>query len=231
MHITLSRRALLSRLAGFGAVLSGIRVPLPSPRSSAPRLVRPTAAQRAWQDLVLGMFVHFAPNTWQDKEYDDLSLTPAAVMPSVDTEQWVDTALALGARYIVLVAKHAGGFCLWRTDTTDYGIAGSPWKGGRGDIVADLSSACARRGLKLGLYLSPRDDRHEAGLGGRCKTPEAQQTYNELYRRQLTELLTRYGPIVELWLDGSSVVPTGDILAAHAPDTMVFQGPQATYGG
>jgi alpha-L-fucosidase len=228
MHFTLSRRAMLSRLAGFGAALSGVRVPLPRLRSIPPRLTRPTAAQRAWQDLELGMFVHFAPNTWQDKEYDDLSLAPAAIMPSIDTEQWVDTALALGARYIVLVAKHAGGFCLWRTDSTDYSIAGSPWKGGRGDIMADLSSACARRGLKLGVYLSPRDDRHEAGLSGRCKTPEAQQGYNELYRRQLTELLTRYGPIVELWLDGSSVVPTGDIVAAHAPDAMVFQGPQAT---
>jgi alpha-L-fucosidase len=228
MKFTLSRRAMLSRMAEFGAVLPWVRVPLPSPGSIAPRLVLPTAAQRAWQDLELGMFVHFAPNTWQDKEYDDLSLAPAAIMPTIDTEQWVDTALALGARYIVLVAKHAGGFCLWNTATTDYGIAGSAWKGGRGDILSDLSSACSRRGLKLGVYLSPRDDRHEAGLAGRCKTPEAQAAYNELYRRQLTELLTRYGPIVELWLDGSSVVPTGDIVAAHAPEAMVFQGPQAT---
>ena len=146
----------------------------------------------------------------------------------VDTEQWVDTALTLGARYIVLVAKHAGGFCLWQTETTDYCIKNSPWKGGRGDVMASLADACGRRGLQLGVYLSPRDDRHGAGLSGKCATPEAQAAYNELYRRQLTELLSHYGPIVELWLDGSSVVPTGDIVRQFAPDAMVFQGPEAT---
>ena len=186
----LTRRALLSRMAGVGAALSGIRIPSLALHSASARPAHPTAAQRAWQDLELGMFVHFAPNTWQEKEYDDLSLAPSAVMQNVDTEQWVDTALALGARYIVLVAKHAGGFCLWQTDTTDYSIKRSPWKGGRGDVMAALADACGRRGLQLGVYLSPRDDRHGAGLSGRCATPAAQQAYNELYRRQLTELLS-----------------------------------------
>jgi len=224
----LTRREMLSRLAGAGAALSGLRVPAGTLGSLAPRLARPTAAQRAWQDLELGMFVHFAPNTWQEKEYDDLSLAPGAIMENVDTEQWVDTALTLGARYIVLVAKHAGGFCLWQTDTTDYCIKNSPWKGGRGDVMASLADACGRRGLQLGVYLSPRDDKHGAGLSGKCATPAAQAAYDELYRRQLTELLSHYGPIVELWLDGSSVVPTGDIVAHYQPDAMVFQGPQAT---
>jgi alpha-L-fucosidase len=196
--------------------------------AAAPALALPSTAQRAWQDLELGMFVHFAPNTWQEKEYDDLSLPPAAIMPEVDAAQWAETAVALGARYIVLVAKHAGGFCLWQTDTTDYGIRGTPWRGGRGDVMADLAAACAQRSLRLGVYLSPRDDRHGAGLSGRCATPAAQAAYDDLYRRQLTELLTRYGPITELWLDGSSVVPTGDLVARYAPDAMVFQGPQAT---
>lgn len=219
---------MLSRMAGAGAALSGLRLPSLTLGSAAPRLARPTAAQRAWQDLELGMFVHFAPNTWQEKEYDDLSLAPGAIMENVDTEQWVDTALALGARYIVLVAKHAGGFCLWQTDTTEYSIKSSPWKGGRGDVMASLADACGRRGLQLGVYLSPRDDKHGAGLSGKCATPEAQAAYDELYRRQLTELLSHYGPIVELWLDGSSVVPTGDIVSRYQPDAMVFQGPQAT---
>lgn len=196
--------------------------------SAASKLALPTTAQREWQDLEVGMFVHFAPNTWQEKEYDDLSLEPAAVMQAVEPAQWADTALTLGARYIVLVAKHTGGFCLWQTDTTDYSIKQSPWRDGRGDVMAELSQACANRGLKLGVYLSPRDDKHGAALSGKCATPEAQAAYDALYRTQLTELLTRYGPITELWLDGSSVVPTGDIVAQHAPDAMVFQGPQAT---
>jgi alpha-L-fucosidase len=225
-----TRRDALKRLAAIGGTLPGLRLPglWSADVTPPPPLAVPTAAQLAWQDLELGMFVHFAPNTWQEKEYDDLSTPPADLMPQVDTAQWAETALALGARYIVLVAKHAGGFCLWQTDTTDYGIRATPWRGGRGDVMADLATACAQRGLRLGVYLSPRDDKHGAGLSGRCATPEAQAAYDEVYRRQLTELLTRYGPIAELWLDGSSVVPTGDIVSAHAPDAMVFQGPQAT---
>ena len=191
-------------------------------------LALPTPAQLAWQDLELGMFVHFAPNTWQDREYDDRSTPLSAMNPDIDTDQWVEAAEAFGARWVVLVAKHVGGFCLWQTDTTEYSIKNTPWRGGRGDVMADLSASCERRGLGLGVYLSPRDDSQRAGGAGRCATPEGQRAYDAIYRRQLTELLTRYGPIVEVWFDGSSVIPTGDLLAAHAPDAMIFQGPQAT---
>lgn len=223
-----TRREAISQLLAAGLSVPALRILPGLHRTWGPHLALPTPAQAAWQDLELGMFVHFAPNTWQDKEYDDLSSAPADIMPEVDTAQWAETAVALGARYIVLVAKHAGGFCLWQTDTTDYSIRGTPWRGGHGDVMADLATSCSQRGLKLGVYLSPRDDKHGAGLSGRCATPEAQAAYNDLYRRQLTELLTRYGPITELWLDGSSVVPTGDLIAGHAPNAMVFQGPQAT---
>lgn len=223
-----TRRELIQQLAASVLAAPTLRIARGVLATAAPKLALPTAAQRAWQELELGMFVHFAPNTWQEKEYDDLSLAPAAIMPTIEPAQWADTASAMGARYIVLVAKHVGGFCLWQTDTTDYSIKGTPWKDGRGDVVAELAEACVSRDLKLGVYLSPRDDKHGAGLSGRCATPEAQSAYDELYRRQLTELLTRYGPIVELWLDGSSVVPTGDIVAQHAPDAMIFQGPEAT---
>ncbi len=196
--------------------------------AGAPRLALPSPAQAAWVDLEVGMLVHFAPNTWQDREYDDRSTPLSALDPDIDTDQWVETAVGLGARYIVLVAKHVGGFCLWQTETTDYSIKGTPWKGGRGDVMADLSASCARRGIRLGVYLSPRDDSQGAGNAGRCPDADRQAAYDLLYRRQLTELLTRYGPIVELWLDGSSVVPTGDLVHRFAPDAMVFQGPQAT---
>ncbi len=174
------------------------------------------------------MFVHFAPNTWQDREYDDRSTPLSAITPDIDTDQWAGVARDLGAGYIVLVAKHVGGFCLWQTATTPYAIGGTPWKGGRGDVCADLAASCARQGLKFGVYLSPRDDTFGAGASGRCATPTLQARYDAVYRQQLTELLTRYGPVGELWLDGSSVVPTGDLVRRHAPGAMVFQGPQAT---
>jgi alpha-L-fucosidase len=174
------------------------------------------------------MFIHFAPNTWQDREYDDHSTPLSAMTPDIDTDQWASAALGLGARYVVFVAKHQGGFCMWQTETTDYGMRGTPCKGGRGDVMADLAASCRRAGLGLGVYCSPRDDNFGSGGGGRCATPEQQGAYNALYRRQLTELLTRYGELVEIWFDGSIVVPVGDLLAAHAPSAAIFQGPHAT---
>jgi alpha-L-fucosidase len=188
----------------------------------------PSRNQLLWQDLEVGMFVHFGPNTWQDREYDDRS-TPLSVMnPDIDTDQWAGVARDLGARYIVFVAKHVGGFCMWPTQTTDYGILSTPWRGGRGDVMADLAASCRRAGLGLGVYLSPRDDSFGAGDGGKCDSPGKQAMYNVFYRQQLTELLTRYGDLVEIWFDGSLVVPVADILAASAPNAMIFQGPQAT---
>ncbi len=193
------------------------------------RVAAPTAAQAAWQDLAVGMFIHFAPNTWQDREYDDLSTPLSEINPEkLDTDQWVDAAVKMGAKYIVFVAKHAGGFCMWQTETTDYAINERAWRGGKGDVLGDLAASCRKRGIALGVYLSPQDARQGAGTGGRCKTPAAQETYNKVYRQQLTEVLSRYGQFVEVWFDGSIVVPVGDILERYAPGAMVFQGPHAT---
>jgi len=229
----MNRRRFINSLIGASAAL-----PIwPMPAAAHPRiasaanrkLATPSADQAAWQDLEVGMFVHFAPNTWQDKEYDDLSTPLSAINPAqLDTDQWAECAQGLGAKYIVAVAKHAGGFCMWHTETTDYGIRNTPWRGGKGDVIADLSRSCYKLGLRLGVYLSPQDRKFGAGTGGRCKTPELQATYNTIYRRQLTELLSRYGEMVEVWFDGSLVTPLGDILKKWAPHAMIFQGPFAT---
>ena len=198
-------------------------------QDNALSLARPSPEQVAWHDCEIGMFIHFAPNTWLDQEYDDLSLPLEKMNPAkLDTDQWVATAEAMGAKYIVFVAKHVGGFCMWQTDTTDYGVKSIPWRNGKGDVLADLTQSCRKRGIKLGVYLSPQDRKHGAAVGGRCKTKEAQEEYNKLYRRQLAEVLSRYGEMFEVWFDGSNVVPVGDVLGKHAPKAMVFQGPHAT---
>jgi alpha-L-fucosidase len=192
-------------------------------------LARPTPEQAAWQDYEIGMFIHFAPNTWSDLEGDDLSVPLERVNPTdLDTEQWADVAQAMGARYVVFVAKHVGGFCWWPTETTDYCVRGIPWRNGKGDVLADLAESCRKRGLKLGVYLSPADGKHGVGVGGRAATPEAQQAYEAIYRQQLTELLSRYGEMAEVWFDGSLVFDVADILSRYAPHAMVFQGPSAT---
>ena len=174
------------------------------------------------------MFVHFAPNTFQNREYDDLSTPLSAINPDIDTDNWAQCAVNLGARYIVFVAKHAGGFCMWQTATTPYSIAHTPWEHGHGDVLRNLSASCRKYGLRLGVYVSPRDKYLGAGTGGVCETPAQQQKYNAIYREQLTEVLSRYGAMVEIWFDGSIVVPVADILRKFAPHAAIFQGPLAT---
>ena len=194
------------------------------------KLARPTPQQAAWQERELGMMICIGLETWQDKEEDTTLDTPLAKInpDKLDTDQWVSAAEAIGAKYIIFVAKHEGGFCLWQTETTDYGVRNIPWRGGKGDMMKDLAESCRKRGIKLGVYLSPQDHYLGAGLGGRCKTPEAQQRYDKIYRQQLSELLSRYGEMFEVWFDGSCIVDVSDLLKRYCPKAMVFQGPQAT---
>jgi alpha-L-fucosidase len=210
------------RLAGIASYASA-ELTLPAPRAL------PSPDQIAWQNLEVGMFVHMAPNTWQDKESDDLSTPLSKINPEkLDTDQWARTAVDLGAKYIVFVAKHAGGFCMWQTETTNYSIRNTPWQGGHGDVLADVSASCRKYGLKLGVYVSPRDDHFGAKTGGVCATSALQARYDRMYREQLTEVLSRYGEMVEIWFDGSTVVPVCDIVRKYQPHAMVFQGPCAT---
>lgn len=235
----MQRRKFLYGLGGgaFTAGLAGLPAELPLIRPFAARALgasaapaaRPTPGQVAWQNLEFGMFVHLAPNTWQNLEGDNLS-TPLSQIDPVDlnTDQWVETALSMGARYVVFVAKHQGGFCMWQTHTTPYGIRNTPWRHGKGDVLRDISESCRKHGLPLGVYVSPRDQYFGAGIGGKCKTPAQQKKYNAIYREQLTEVFTRYGKLVEIWFDGSTVTPVGDLIHRYQPEAMVFQGPDAT---
>jgi len=192
-------------------------------------LARPSPGQVEWQRRELAMFVHFGPATWENVQHSDLSAPLSAIDPSqLDSEQWVDVAVSMGAGLIIFVAKHDGGFCWWPTETTGYSVQHTPWRDGAGDLMRELSESCRRRGLKLGVYLSPADKMHGARVGGRTGNAADQDRYNSMYRQQLTELLSRYGEIAEVWFDGGLVVPVADILQLHAPGAMVFQGPQAT---
>ena len=190
---------------------------------------KPTPAQLAWHRLEVGMFIHLAPQTWQGRETDDGSTPLAAMNPDkLDTDQWVTVAESMGAKYIVFVAKHEGGFCWWQTTTTDWSVGHMPWRAGKADVLRDLAESCRRRDMKLGVYISPQDRRQGAGVGGRTKDPSKQADYEKLFRTQLTEVLANYGDMMEVWFDGSLVFDVGDIVSKHAPSAVVFQGPQAS---
>lgn len=199
--------------------------------AAGPPLAHPTPPQYAWQERERILFVCLDPCTWQGREYDNHSTPLAAINPrQLDADQWCRAAELWGAREILFVAKHTGGFCWWQTDTTAYGIKEAAWKGGKGDVLAELAAACRHHHLALGVYVYPGDDTWGApmGSGGRTKDPAQQAAYNQVYRQQLTEVLSRYGPMAEVWFDGSCVIEVGDILRRYARNSVIFQGPQAT---
>ena len=189
-------------------------------------LAKPTPEQAAWHDLEVEMFVHFGPATWQDSEYDTLATPLSEINPTkLDTDQWARVAVSMGAKQIVFAAKHTGGFCWWQTDTTDYGVKGTPWRGGKGDVVADLAKSCRKYGLKLGIYLSIQDDHWAKSKGKPLDRKTYGETYNPVYRQQLTEILTRYGQIDEVWFDGGIGIPISDIIRKYGKHALLFQGP------
>ncbi len=158
---------------------------------------RPSAAQLAWQRDELAMFVHFGVNTFTDREWGDGTESPSIFAPSrLDPRQWARVARAAGFRAMILTAKHHDGFCLWPTATTTHAVTASPWHAGTGDVVREFVDACRAEQLRPGLYLSPWDRNHPV-YGDSPR-------YNDVYISQLTELLTRYGPLAEVWFDGAN---------------------------
>ncbi|MDR3771720.1 MAG: alpha-L-fucosidase [Terracidiphilus sp.] len=184
--------------------------------------VKPSAQQTAWQDLEFGVIIHFSTNTFLDREWGDGTADPAVFNPTqFDPEQWMKAIRDSGAKYVVLVAKHHDGFCLWPTKQTVYSVKSSPWKGGKGDVVGEVARAARKYGLKFGVYLSPWD-RHEP----KYKDSAA---YDDYYQAELSELASSYGDLVEFWLDGAgsaghvyNFAKIVETLRTYQPNTIVF---------
>ena len=156
----------------------------------------PSENQMRWQEMESYAFVHFSLNTYTDQSWgfgnEDVNLFNPK---ESDCRQWARICKEAGMKGIIITAKHHCGFCLWPSNYTEYSVKNAPWKKGKGDMVREMADACKEYGLKLGIYLSPWD-RNSSFYG----KPE----YITYFRNQLTELLTNYGPIFEVWFDGAN---------------------------
>ena len=123
------------------------------------KLAKPTARQKEWMDAELGVIIHLDvqvfENTYNWRDKWGYTPDPGVFNPSaLDTDQWIKAASDFGAKYAILVAKHCSGFSLWPTKAHSYSVASSPWKNGKGDIVADFIASCRKYGVKPGIYCS-----------------------------------------------------------------------------
>jgi alpha-L-fucosidase len=213
--------------------------------------VRPSPRQVAWQRQELTAFVHFGPNTFTDLEWGTGVDDPAVFDPSsLDCSQWVAALVSAGFKSVILTAKHHDGFCLWPSKYLPHTVAASPYSG---DVVAELSAACQAAGLGFGVYLSPADLYQEKAPGGYYGNGSPAvasrigefsyvvDDYNRFYLQQLHELLTSYGPIAEVWLDGANPTSSAqnyaydawfDLIRRLAPDaTIAIGGPDVRWVG
>ncbi|MGN0458129.1 MAG: alpha-L-fucosidase [Eubacterium sp.] len=155
----------------------------------------PNRRQLIIQEMKYYAFIHYGVNTFTNREWGNGKEDESVFNPRrQDTDQWCRAIADAGMKGIILTCKHHDGFCLWPTETTEHCVKNSPYKNGKGDVVREVSESCKKYGLKFGVYLSPWD-RNAKCYG----TPE----YNDFYIQQLTELLTNYGEIFMLWLDGA----------------------------
>jgi alpha-L-fucosidase len=208
------------------------------------KLARPTPEQAAWQDLELGLFIHydmpvFKPG-WDHRQYEKRP-EPSLFNPrKLNTDQWLEAAKAMGAKYAVLVAKHGSGFMCWQSDLYPYGMKQSPYKNGQGDIVRDFVNSCRKYGIRPGIYAHMGCNGYlevdNPGLVNRGKggDPDKQARYARICEGMLTELWGNYGALSEIWFDGGVLDPGKGgpdmlpILHRLQPKAIVFQGPAAS---
>lgn len=188
---------------------------------------KPSRYQKQQIRRKYGMFIHFGINTFNDTEWSDGSLPPGSYRPdTIDAAQWIKTAKDAGMRYVILVAKHHDGFCMWDSRYTDYDVARS---GNATDVVKAVARECRKQGIRLGLYYSLWDRKVNPDV----QNPESDEAYNRYMLAQLDELMditSEYTRIVEFWFDGSWAKPSYRWPVREIYETIKKREPQCQIG-
>jgi alpha-L-fucosidase len=197
-------------------------------------LPKPSPELLAWQDLEVGVFIHFDMVTFTGEMKPRQPADVNAYNPAkLDTDQWLEVAKAMGAKYAVFVAKHCTGFVSWQSNAYPYGVKQTKWRDGKGDVVRDFIASCKKYDIKPGLYASTSSN---AWWGvdnpGVIKWGDKkQEDYSRACEVMMTELWSNYGPLTEIWFDGGTLSPKRGgpdlipIMQKHQPDAVVFGGP------
>jgi alpha-L-fucosidase len=233
----LSRRQFLE--LGSGAVISiAADTALGQGRASVPDLPKPTPAQVTWQDCEIGLVYHFdmptaagthVRNNTSRKVFDTQLYNPTRL----DTDQWIEAAKAVGAKYAVFTATHFNGFMQWQSDLYPYGVKQAAWRDGKGDVVADFVESCRKAGILPGIYFSTHRNVYQTVWGyyadwGKGRGTEKQAAYNRIAEGQLEELCSRYGELVQIWFDAGTKLPHEGgpdmlpIFARHQPNSVFY---------
>lgn len=159
--------------------------------------IKPTKRQIKIQELEFYGFIHFGINTMYGVEWGSGKEEPKRFYPdNINTDDWIKTLKSAGMRGAILTCKHHDGFCLWPSKYTEHSVASSPWKNGQGDLVKEFSLSCEKYDMEFGVYLSPWD-MYEPTYG-------TGKEYDDFFVNQLTELLTNYGKVFNVWFDGAN---------------------------
>lgn len=200
--------------------------------------------EEAFMDWGLGLFVHWAHDSQlgsvishhmdmaSDKHLDRvINELPKTFNPKdYDPDEWMELAKLAGVKYMVLTTKHHSGFCLWDSAVTDFDIANTPYKK---DIVKQYVDACRRHGIKVGFYYSPEDfawnyrEGYPARGSGGMPSEKREELY-EFTKVQIKELLTNYGPIDALFLDGGHKAILAEYCHQIDPNVIVTRGEMVT---
>ena len=185
--------------------------------NAKPQLILPTPAQVAWQNCEIGIIYSFdlaiaagdttdnnaARKTWDANLYQPDKL---------NTDEWLAAAKAAGAGYAIFTATHFNGFMQWQSELYPYGLKQTKWRDGKGDVVGDFVASCRRVGIKPGIFFSVHRNVYQQVWGhyvdwGKGRGTPAQETYNRIAEKQMEELCSRYGPLIQIWFDAGTKTP------------------------